>query len=149
LNKRGQVAIGTAAANVPTRPQTVVAAGILRRDGLILICQRRAAQDHALKWEFPGGKLEPGETVVEALTRELREELNIEAAPARELARYEFAYPGKRAILLVFLEVPSWQGEMENRIFRRMEWVPVRALAGYDFLEGDVDFLRWLNARES
>jgi 8-oxo-dGTP diphosphatase len=127
----------------------VVAAGILRRDGRILICRRRAAQDHGLKWEFPGGKLEPGETPVEALTRELREELNIEAAPGVELLRYEFAYPGKRPILLVFLEVPSWHGEIENRIFECLEWSDPSALYSYDFLEGDVEFLSWLNARQS
>lgn len=128
-----------------SKPQTVVAAGILRRAGRILICQRRAEQDHALKWEFPGGKLEPGETPAEALVRELKEELGIDAAAPIELTRYEFAYPNKRPILLVFLEVPAWEGDIVNRIFERMEWAAPEELAGYDFLEGDVDFLAWVN----
>ena len=128
-------------------PPTVVAAGILRSNGRILICQRRASQDHALKWEFPGGKLEPGESPAEALVRELREELGIEAGPPVELTRYTFSYPGKKAILLVFLEVGGWHGEIVNRIFERMEWATSEELAGYDFLEGDVGFLQWLNGQ--
>jgi 8-oxo-dGTP diphosphatase len=131
-----------------SKRQTAVAAGILRRAGRILICQRRAEQDHALKWEFPGGgKLEPGETPAEALIRELKEELGIEAVAPIELTRYEFAYPNKRPILLVFLEVPGWQGGIENRIFERLEWAAPEELASYDFLEGDVDFLAWINGQ--
>jgi 8-oxo-dGTP diphosphatase len=129
-----------------SKPQTVVAAGILRSAGRILICQRRAEQDHALKWEFPGGKLEPGETPAEALVRELKEELGIDVAVPIELTRYEFAYPNKRPILLVFLEVPAWEGDIENRIFERVEWAAPEELAHYDFLEGDVDFLTWVTA---
>ena len=124
--------------------QTVVAAGVLRRDGRILICQRRASQDHPLKWEFPGGKLESGESPAEALVRELREELGIQASLPLELTRYRFAYPARKEILLVFLEVPGWRGEIVNHIFERMEWAAPEELAGYDFLEGDFSFLRWL-----
>ena len=124
----------------------MVAAGILWRDGRILICQRRASQDHALKWEFPGGKLESAESPAEALVRELREELGIEASLPLELTRYTFAYPGRKPILLVFLEVPGWRGEIVNHIFERMEWAAPEELAGYDFLQGDVGFLQWLRA---
>jgi hypothetical protein len=45
----------------------------------------------------------------------------------------------------VFLEVPAWEGDIVNRIFERMEWAAPEELAGYDFLEGDVDFLAWVN----
>ena len=69
---------------------TTVVAGVLIRDNRILICQRRADQAHALKWEFPGGKLEAGESPEQALVRELREELGIESTPIRELMRYEY-----------------------------------------------------------
>ena len=58
---------------------TTVVAGVLERDGKILICRRRADQPHPLKWEFPGGKLETGESPAAALIRELREELGIES----------------------------------------------------------------------
>lgn len=123
---------------------TIVVAGVVERDGKVLACRRRADQPHALKWEFPGGKLEPGESAAQALIRELREELGIECEPGRELLRYEFAYPQKDPILLIFLEVVAWKGEIENRIFESVLWVTRDALATYDFLEGDVRLLNRL-----
>jgi 8-oxo-dGTP diphosphatase len=120
---------------------TRVVAGILERDGRILICRRRADQPHALKWEFPGGKIEGDETPEAALIRELREELGIEAERPEEITRYEFAYPGKNPILLIFLRAPSWSGEIENRIFQSVEWELPGRLATYDFLEGDAPFI--------
>ncbi len=120
---------------------TQVAAGILEKDNRILICRRRADQPHAGKWEFPGGKLEPGETPEAALIRELREELGIEASSPREVTRYEFAYPGKKPILLIFLKVTEWTGEIENRIFEALVWETRERLTEYDFLEGDAPFI--------
>ena len=120
---------------------TTVVAGILEANRKILICRRRADQPHALKWEFPGGKVESGEEPGAALIRELNEELGIVAETPHEITRYEFAYPGKNPILLIFLRVPAWQGEIQNRIFDHMEWQPREKLADYDFLEGDVPFL--------
>jgi 8-oxo-dGTP diphosphatase len=120
---------------------TTVVAGVLQRNHEILICRRKADQPHPLKWEFPGGKLEPGESPEEALRRELNEELGIEAIPARELMRYEFAYPGKNPILLIFIEVKEWTGEIENKIFETVLWEKKEMLSNYDFLEGDVNFI--------
>jgi 8-oxo-dGTP diphosphatase len=120
---------------------TTVVAGIVERDGQVLICRRRADQPHGLKWEFPGGKMEPGESANEALTRELREELGIEAGPSTELMRYEFAYAGKKPILLIFLAVANWRGEIENRIFEEIAWAHPNTLQTYDFLEGDAEFI--------
>lgn len=120
---------------------TTVSAGILERDGLILICQRRQDQPHAGKWEFPGGKAEAEETPEAALIRELREELGIEIAPPAEITRYEFAYPGKKPILLVFLKVSGWRGEIENRIFQTIRWERAERLGEFDFLEGDAPFI--------
>jgi 8-oxo-dGTP diphosphatase len=120
---------------------TQVVAGILEQEGRVLICRRRADQPHALKWEFPGGKIEGDETPQAALIRELREELGIESDPAPEITRYEFAYAGKKPILLMFLRVPAWKGEIENRIFESMTWESWGRLSEYDFLEGDAPFL--------
>lgn len=120
---------------------TTVVAGILLHKGRILICRRRADQPHPLKWEFPGGKIEAGESPASALTRELREELGIESVAGAELMRYEFAYPEKQPILLIFLEVANWQGEIENRIFEEILWETPEAIATHDFLEGDEKFL--------
>ncbi len=113
----------------------------MERDGRILICRRREDQPHAGKWEFPGGKMEPGETPGAALVRELREELGIEAAEGREITRYEFSYPGKKPILLIFIAVQEWSGQVENRIFTGLEWVGREQLREYDFLEGDIPFI--------
>ncbi|HEY4087711.1 MAG TPA: (deoxy)nucleoside triphosphate pyrophosphohydrolase [Bryobacteraceae bacterium] len=120
---------------------TTVVAGIMEKEGRILICRRRADQPHALKWEFPGGKVESGESPEDALRRELQEELGIESARPAELTRYTFAYPGKNPILLIFLRVTAWQGEVENRIFETMTWETPGRLREYDFLEGDLPFL--------
>jgi len=125
----------------PTTPETVVVAGILQRGDSILICRRRADQPHALKWEFPGGKVEPGETPAAALRRELQEELGIDSFPATEITRYAFAYPEKNPILLIFLRVTGWRGEVENRIFEQIVWEHPKHLPDYDFLEGDTPLL--------
>lgn len=121
-----------------------VVAGILERDGRILICQRTASQSHPLQWEFPGGKVEAGETSEAALARELTEELAITGVESEEIARYEFAYPGRSPILLIFLRVTRYTGEPQNLIFHEIRWEPPNRLATFDFLEGDRDFLRAL-----
>jgi 8-oxo-dGTP diphosphatase len=128
---------------------TEVVAGVLERDGKILICQRRADQPHPLKWEFPGGKLEPGESPEIALVRELREELGIESEPGSEIMRYEFTYPGKQPIRLIFREVTQWRGQIENRIFETILWESPQALPALDFLEGDAAFLTSFTSRQS
>ncbi len=120
---------------------TQVVAGVLERDGKILICRRGRDRAHPLKWEFPGGKLEAGESPAAALERELGEELGIEATAGRELMRYEFSYPDKQPILLIFMAVAAWGGEVQNRIFETLAWERREALRGYDFLEGDAPFL--------
>ena len=119
-----------------------VVAGIIRRGDRILICRRTPEQSHPLKWEFPGGKVEPGETPAQALQRELQEELDIRGATCEEITRYEYAYPGKNPILLIFLRVGEFTGEPRNLIFHEISWEPVSALESFDFLEGDRDFLR-------
>jgi len=126
---------------------TSVVAAILEREDRILICQRRADQPHPLKWEFPGGKVEPGETPAMALVRELDEELGIESKAGAEVARYEFTYPGKKPIELIFIRITHWTGEIENKIFKTILWERPEALPAYDFLEGDEPFLKSLTGR--
>lgn len=120
---------------------TTVVAAIIRHGGRILICRRTAAQPHPLKWEFPGGKVETGESPPEALCRELREELGMRARIGDEVERYEFRYPGKDAILLIFYAVADFDGQPRNCVFEEIRWVTAGELPRFDFLEGDVEFV--------
>jgi 8-oxo-dGTP diphosphatase len=122
---------------------TVVAA-ILEQDRRVLICQRRQDRTYPGKWEFPGGKVEPGEQPPQALSRELEEELGIRAVIGQEVTRYEYAYPGRAPILLIFYQVTRFEGELRNLEFARMDWVERADLPGYDFLDGDVEFVKGL-----
>src|SRR5580704_17463359 len=121
-----------------------VVAAVIERDGLVLICQRKAGGRHALKWEFPGGKVEPHESPREALARELREELAIEARIAGALEIHEFGYGNEPAIRLHFFRVTEFTGEPQNLQFEQIVWERKARLPEYDFLEGDVAFVRTL-----
>jgi 8-oxo-dGTP diphosphatase len=120
---------------------TTVVAAIIERNGRILICRRSATQPHPLKWEFPGGKVEPGEEPRAALARELREELAIEARVGSRISGYEYCYPGRKPIRLVFYRVDGFEGEPRNLVFDSFTWEVPSRLPDYDFLEGDVVFL--------
>ena len=131
-----------------TRVIVEVVAAVIERAGLerslILIGQRRPRGRHALKWEFPGGKVEPGEAARDALVRELREELGIEARIGDEIARYDFSYSPGHLTRLIFFQVAEFTGEPENLDFAQISWVPRDRLPEYDFLEGDIEFVRRL-----
>lgn len=127
---------------------TTVAAALIERAGKTLICRRRPEQSHGGKWEFPGGKVEGGESPAEAARRELREELGIEAEIGPLAARYEYAYPGKKPILLVFFRVTEFAGEPDGAHFAEIRWARPRDFPGFDFLEGDVAFVRELAAAD-
>jgi 8-oxo-dGTP diphosphatase len=120
-----------------------VVAGVIERDGCILICQRKGGR-HALKWEFPGGKVEPDEGPREALARELHEELSIEARVGEEMARYDVRYGDDPAIRLLFYRVTEFTGALVNHVFERIVWEQPKNLPDYDFLEGDLEFVRKL-----
>ncbi|HWE52986.1 MAG TPA: (deoxy)nucleoside triphosphate pyrophosphohydrolase [Bryobacteraceae bacterium] len=127
-----------------TRVTVEVVAAVIERAGLILIGQRKARGRHALKWEFPGGKVEPGEEPRDALARELREELGIEARIGDEITRYDFSYSAGNVTRLIFFHVVEFTGEPANLDFAQIAWAPRSRLPQYDFLEGDVAFVREL-----
>jgi 8-oxo-dGTP diphosphatase len=115
-----------------------VVAALIVRNGKILVCQRTKHQTMPLKWEFPGGKIEEGEQPRNALRRELEEELGIDAAIGDEVARLRHEYKSGSAVDLRFFVVRDFGGEMENRIFRDMQWAAPAELPAFDFLEADL-----------
>ena len=127
----------------PDKLKTVrmVAAAFILRGDTVLICQRRANQAMALKWEFPGGKIEPGESPSQALARELDEELGIHAEIGAPIVRVRHAYRNGGAVDLQFFAVHSFEGEIENRIFNDVRWVPLADLPSYDFLAADLGLI--------
>ncbi len=129
---------------LPDVPVTTVVAAVIERDGRILIGQRPPNKQHPLKWEFPGGKLETGEDPRDGLARELTEELDIRPEIGPEIARYQYQYPGRHPILLIFFKVDQFNGEPRNLVFERIAWVALCDLPSCDFLEGDVEFVRTL-----
>ena len=126
-----------------TAIKQVVAALIVRSDE-ILICQRAADQPMPLKWEFPGGKIEPYEQEPAALRRELEEELGISATIGEKVASLQHHYKKGGTVELHFYCVREYEGELENRIFAQIRWVNRRDLPRFDFLIADRDIVRQL-----
>ncbi len=124
----------------------MVAVALILRGEDVLICQRRPDQPMALKWEFPGGKMEAGESAEQALKRELDEELGIDALIGTRIAHTRHTYRSGGAVDLQFFAVHSFHGELKNIIFNDMKWVPLRDLPAYDFLAADRDVVRDLAA---
>jgi 8-oxo-dGTP diphosphatase len=132
-------------AAMSTRPPLLVSAGIIYRNDRVLVGQRRKGDRHSLKWEFPGGKVEHGESPQQALIRELWEELHIHATVGGELARYQHDYPSGSRVHLIFFAVPDFSGEPDGRVFEQISWIILRDLPTLDFLDGDLDFIRRLS----
>ncbi len=123
-----------------------VVAGIIVRDGKLLVCQRTRHQTMPLKWEFPGGKIEEGEQPRDALRRELEEELGILAKIGNEIARIRHEYPNGGMVELRFFDVREFQKEIENRIFKDIQWADPKDLPKFDFLEADLTLVNDLAA---
>jgi len=120
---------------------TVVAA-LIESEGKLLVCQRRRGGPFELRWEFPGGKVQPGETLEAALARELEEELGVTAKVGREVYRTEHRYPEmKEPLELVFFAASAPLDQIRSREFERVEWRTPEELPGLDFLEADRDLV--------
>jgi 8-oxo-dGTP diphosphatase len=123
-----------------------VVAALIVRDGEILIAQLRPDQPMALQWEFPGGKIEPGESPELALARELDEELGIRATIGPLITRIRHNYRHGGAVDLQFFAVQEFSGEIVNHIFHELRWVRLEDLPNYDFLAADRALVRDLAA---
>lgn len=119
-----------------------VAVGIIMQDGLVLACQRKHDARYPLKWEFPGGKLEEGESPESAMIRELHEELGIDAVVDSEFCRYNSVYPGENSgsdttFEVFYYIVRSFNGSPGNHVFEQIRWVTPSELNGMDILQGN------------
>ena len=118
-----------------------VAVGIARDPmGRLLVGQRPACKDYPGKWEFPGGKLEPGESVYKALVREFREELGLEITRAEPAFVVRHHYPDRSVELNVW-RVIDFLGKATGLEDQVVCWVAPRELAGLDFLDGNQTLL--------
>ncbi|MGB8692993.1 MAG: 8-oxo-dGTP diphosphatase MutT [Steroidobacteraceae bacterium] len=121
-----------------------VAAAVLRdSQGRVLVCQRPAGKTLAGLWEFPGGKLEPGEAAEAALRRELFEELGIEVRSCRPLMQLQHEYPERHVELLVWL-IEHYDGEARGLEGQALRWVHVQELPALDLLPADLPIIDYL-----
>lgn len=126
----------------PKSPANTVVAAVIVRDSRLLICQRSRKGSFPLKWEFPGGKVEPGEDLHAALIRELYEELGIRATIGRELWRTIYQYPGFAEPLIVIFYLADAGAEalkMDPESFEQIAWVTPAGLGTYDLLPANAE----------
>lgn len=117
---------------------TVVAA-IIEHGGKLLVCQRKRGRNFELKWEFPGGKVDAGETPEAALVRELHEELGVRAEIGPEVYRIRHQYKElpQEFELIFFSTVIANSGDIRNLDFEKIEWRSPETLPELDFLAAD------------
>jgi 8-oxo-dGTP pyrophosphatase MutT (NUDIX family) len=123
---------------------TVVLAAVIRRGERFLLCQRPAHKRHGGLWEFPGGKLEPGETLLHAARRELREELALEVVRAGDVA-YRVRDPGS-SFLITFVPVEV-AGEPKPLEHAALAWLTLGEAAGLPLAPSDRRYLEWQQGR--
>ncbi len=137
--------------STPVAPPTdrpivlVAAAALIDVDGRVLICQRPEGKSLAGLWEFPGGKVEKGETPEQCLIRELHEELGITVAQAC-LAPFVFAshtYETFHLLMPLYL-LRRWEGQVTAKEHKAMAWVKPAQLSDYDMPPADLPLVAWL-----
>lgn len=120
-----------------------VTCAIIFKENKVLSAQRSANMKLPLKWEFPGGKVEPDETKEECLFREIKEELNIEITVSKELTTVEHHYPDFSLYLYPFIcEFKS--GKLEAKEHSQVKWERIENLMEYDWAEADVPVVKEL-----
>jgi 8-oxo-dGTP diphosphatase len=124
-----------------------VTCAIILKDGKILVAQRSEKMDLPMKWEFPGGKIEPNETAQECLIREIKEELNVEISVEKAFPSNFHSYNEHKVIELIPFLCGYISGYLINREHHKIEWVDPQNLLLLDWAEADVpiviNFLEW------
>ena len=126
--------------------EITVAAGVILQNGRILLAQRPPSDPMEDYWEFPGGKLEPGESPEEALTRELKEELGVEILVQEHLGTTLTPQPGRVIRLEAYLCL-ILQGTPQTHFHDAIEWVAPGDLKNYKMPPADLPFLDILGKR--
>lgn len=120
-----------------------VAVGVITKDKLFFVCRRKAHQHQGNKWEFPGGKVDPGETPEHALVRELSEEIAIHAMHYSPLTQIAFSYPDKQVKLHVYV-VDKFSGTAIGAEGQESRWVTLSELLDLDFPEANQKIIQLL-----
>jgi 8-oxo-dGTP diphosphatase len=127
---------------------TVVAA-LIHFDGKLLVCQRKRGTSFGMMWEFPGGKVKPGESHEQALARELDEELGTNAKIGPEVHRTQHRYAEmKEPIELIFFRAHVDSGAVRNLVFEQIEWRTPTSLPEIQFLPADKELIEKLSRGE-
>lgn len=114
-----------------------VAAAVIEKDGRYLVCRRGEGGNCAFLWEFPGGKIEEGETPSEALLRELREELSVKAEALSLLCEYEYSYP-ERDIYFYFIRARLLSEKIFPTFHTEMKWLLPAELDSVEYCPADI-----------
>lgn len=131
-----------------TEPIIPVLAAVIRdQEGRILLARRKPALSQGGKWEFPGGKLKPGESPEECLIREIREELGIAIQVEHIFAASHFSYPGKNILLIAYL-ARYIDGQLRLADHQEIRWVRIADMGDFDLSAADVPLARRLQQEE-
>lgn len=113
-----------------------IAVGVLKQGDRVLLAQRQAKQSHALKWEFPGGKVEPAESIEAALVREFQEEVGVETSCWKPLIQIPWDYDTVSVYLHVY-ESNQFKGEPHGKEGQPVQWIEISELDNYEFPEAN------------
>jgi len=125
-------------------PLTEVSCAVIMDGDSVLVTQRSEKMPHPLKWEFPGGKLMPGETPEACIIREIREELGVEISVIQLLPSVRHRYSDSNIKLIPFV-CTIRQGEIDLSEHRSFSWIPLSQLEHLDWLEADVEVVRLID----